>query len=287
MPSSSRDGPLAVPDRPGDEFRQIEGVRVRLRMHEKPGARKLLLTNALPLSIRTWDTLWDELSQEFALLAIDLPGFGLSESRADLLSPSRMAAFLAGAIRALSWDAPIVVGADIGAPVALALAQAQPELLAGIVVCDGPGFYPPHFAPDLALAMRSRVFRALAGALAVPNLYLWQVLWRARRKAPPSAEVLREYRLVNARRDHFANTMAFLSSYPRELAQIGERLGDIRVPCLALWGAEDRFVPPINGKRLAERIPGARFHAFPGCGHFCHEDAGRGFVEAIREWAPA
>jgi pimeloyl-ACP methyl ester carboxylesterase len=45
------------------------------------------------------------------------------------------------------------------------------------------------------------------------------------------------------------------------------RLGEIRVPTLALTGDADRLVPVENSRRLVESIPGARLALLPGAGH--------------------
>ena len=65
------------------EYTTVDGVRIRYRMQRRQGAPKLLLINSLPQSIRCWDAHWEELATTFELLAIDMPGFGLSESRPD------------------------------------------------------------------------------------------------------------------------------------------------------------------------------------------------------------
>lgn len=43
-----------------------------------------------------------------------------------------------------------------------------------------------------------------------------------------------------------------------------ERLGEIRVPTLVTAGAADVLIPPRYGQRVAELIPGAAYHEFPG-----------------------
>ena len=58
----------------------------------------------------------------------------------------------------------------------------------------------------------------------------------------------------------------------------------IRVPTLVIAGDEDRVYPPGATRELAERIPGARFVEFKGCGHLSNlEQPGR-FNEAVLEF---
>lgn len=47
-----------------------------------------------------------------------------------------------------------------------------------------------------------------------------------------------------------------------------ERLAQIRIPTLLLWGANDRIVTPAYGQRFANSIPDARFELVNEAGHF-------------------
>ena len=63
-----------------------------------------------------------------------------------------------------------------------------------------------------------------------------------------------------------------LASY-YEQARAGSRfdasgeVGRITSPTLVIHGAEDRYVPPVNARSLAEAIPNARLRVLEGAGH--------------------
>ena len=44
-------------------------------------------------------------------------------------------------------------------------------------------------------------------------------------------------------------------------------LAELRLPTLVLGGAEDRVVPPENGRRIAGRVPGLERVEIPETGH--------------------
>lgn len=48
---------------------------------------------------------------------------------------------------------------------------------------------------------------------------------------------------------------------------IGDRLGDIKVPALLVWGQEDTITPAFVGEQFKERLPIARLHILEKCGH--------------------
>ena len=53
------------------------------------------------------------------------------------------------------------------------------------------------------------------------------------------------------------------------------RLHTIRQPTLIMHGEKDRLVSPLNARRMARRIPGARLRLIAGAGHLHHRDRPR------------
>ena len=46
-----------------------------------------------------------------------------------------------------------------------------------------------------------------------------------------------------------------------------DRLGDVGLPTLIVWGAQDHLVPPADALGYARRIDGSRLEVFDRCGH--------------------
>jgi pimeloyl-ACP methyl ester carboxylesterase len=61
-------------------------------------------------------------------------------------------------------------------------------------------------------------------------------------------------------------------------------LPSIRVPTLALAGAEDRTAPPAVMQKMAERIPGARYACLPGAGHIANVEQPDAFNRAVLDF---
>jgi pimeloyl-ACP methyl ester carboxylesterase len=80
---------------PQVRFRTIDGVRIRYADNgSSTGKPTVILTSPWPESIYAFAPMWATLPQPARLFAIDLPGFGASERREDLLSPQAMGEFL-------------------------------------------------------------------------------------------------------------------------------------------------------------------------------------------------
>jgi pimeloyl-ACP methyl ester carboxylesterase len=71
-------------------FRTVSGVRVRFAESTGPSAPSILLTSPWPESVYAFAPIWPSLASVARLVAVDLPGFGRSERRGDLLSRVRL-----------------------------------------------------------------------------------------------------------------------------------------------------------------------------------------------------
>ena len=71
------------------------------------------------------------------MVAIDLPGFGHSDGRLELIAPDAMGTFLARLIEEWGLGAPHVVGPDVGTAAALFLAANAPDHVTSLTVGGG------------------------------------------------------------------------------------------------------------------------------------------------------
>lgn len=267
------------------EHLTVGGHTLRLARVHQGDRPALVMTNAFPQSIRCWESLWDRLATHFDLVAVDLPGFGMSEGDAEVMRPSAQAEVLVGVLDALEIERAFIVGPDVGAPVALWLASDHPARVLGINVYDGPGTWPTDFAPALGSAVRSGLVRWL-GARPPIRRFLMQQNFAAAKGAgyhhfEPSEAAVEEYRAICFDPVKHRNGIAFLGSYARELPELEARLPTVDVPVLITWGAHDQFVRPSNADRLHALLPNSELTVFDDAGHFSHEDADEVWLERL------
>ena len=94
--------------------------------------------------------MWATLAEHARLFAVDLPGFGASERRDDLLSPRAMGGFLARLIAEADLGRPHIVAPDVGTSAALFAAAAHPERIASVIVGTGGAAVPLELGEPLA-----------------------------------------------------------------------------------------------------------------------------------------
>jgi pimeloyl-ACP methyl ester carboxylesterase len=119
---------------PQVRFRAVDGIRIRYA--DTGGLQKpaVVLTSPWPESVYAFTSMWASLSGHARLFAVDLPGFGASERREDLMSPRAMGGFLAQLIDEADLGTPHIVAPDVGTAAALFAAAAHPERVASVTV---------------------------------------------------------------------------------------------------------------------------------------------------------
>jgi pimeloyl-ACP methyl ester carboxylesterase len=260
---------------PQARFRTIDGVRIRYA--DSGGLQKpaVVLTSPWPESIYAFTPMWAQLSEHARLFAVDLPGFGGSERREDLLSPRVMGEFLAQLIAEADLGGPHIVAPDVGTAAALFAAAAHPERIASLIVGTG------------GVAVPIQLGEPLASWVLDPDLDKY-------RKMDPRVIVktamdtidggirddIRADYLACYDGDRFAESMRYVRRYPEELPVLAGLLSQITVPVTIINGRHDRVVPLSNAEFLDQRLPTSRL-VIIDAGHFVWEEEPAKYAAAV------
>jgi pimeloyl-ACP methyl ester carboxylesterase len=260
------------------QFRVIDGLSVRFAESEHRDDHALLLS-PWPESLLAFVPTWARLAEHTHLVAIDLPGFGRSQRRDELLSPRAMGDFLVRAADAFGLDNPHVVGPDVGTAAALFSAALHPGRLRSLVVGSGGAAVPLQLgsalkdwvdAPDLNTFRGTDPRRIVAGALASIERY----------QLP---EAVREDYLSCYEGDRMVESMRYVRAYPAELPVLRDLLPQIQTPVQIIAGRHDQAVPPVNAEFLDQRLPKSKFDLLDA-GHFTWEDAADDYAALVTRW---
>lgn len=66
--------------------------------------------------------------------------------------------------------------------------------------------------------------------------------------------------------------------------RLDERLGEIHVPTLVMWGKQDQLLPVESGERYANGIAGAKLVTFDKCGHVPADEHTQEWLTAIGDF---
>ena len=261
------------------EYRTVDGLRIRYAESDSSASQHLVLTSPWPESLYAFDRMWPRLSGMARLLAIDLPGFGRSERRADLLSPMAMSDFL---IRLLDeWDIrdPHLICPDVGTPAALFAAARHPGRIRSLVVGSAGTAFPLEVtgvlkdlieAPDID-AFRSQDPQALVQGLVAPL-----------GPDAPAGDIIADY-VESSRGDRFAESARYVRGYPEQLPLLADLLPQIFTPVQIITGRNDPIVPVANAEFLHARLPNSRLDVLDA-GHLAWEEAPAEYGAIIAAW---
>src|SRR5262245_45880802 len=140
---------MPTTDIPPLEVRTVDGVRIRYADSGRTDGPTVLLTSPWPESLYAFAPIWATLAEHARLFAIDLPGFGGSERREDLLSPRAMGGFLARVVDEAELGRPHIVAPDVGTSAALFAAADHPERIASVIVGTGGAAMPLQLGEPL------------------------------------------------------------------------------------------------------------------------------------------
>lgn len=246
-----------------------------------------LLVHGIGSSKTTWRALCAGLADSFTYYAIDLPGAGESPAPPEFdYSLENLAIVVKDFIVSKDLQHLTLIAHSFGAGVALlSLIGADDRFLKRIkCVCVLDGICYPQTMPSFVRALRSPVFGALLTELVPSNFQTRTVLESCYYdKSRITAEQVRRYGRMLSRPDvRHALRKTARQIDPNQLAKYVPLLSSINLPCLLIWGREDRIVPIQNGLRLQRDLPIAEIKIINNCGHMPHEECSRETVEALK-----
>lgn len=215
------------------------------------GTPTLLLLHGYGESAVTWQGVFDRLARRHAALAVDLPGFGLSDKPDGPYDYPTQLGRLEALVDALEGPV-VVVGHSMGGQLAAGLALSRPERVRAAVLVAPAG-------DSVGLGGLADSLGA-SGAAAIG---WWEAArsWALPVHAPAWVDdgPLAGY-------DPLADP-AYRTAATRVVAEfdftaLRERFPEIRQPVLLLWGTLDPVVPYAVGERLARTIPCTRLVTF-------------------------
>lgn len=264
-----------------ERFIQVDGLKIRY-LEEGEGRAILLLHGAsLGSSADVWEQNLKPLaSHGFRVIAFDQPGFGLSDNPQDY-SVSYRRRFILKFMDALGIDRACLIGHSQAGGMVVRLALEEPGRASQVIVVATGSLLPP-----LPESGAGRAREGEEGGDAPPTLEDTRRLLENNlfHKSLITPGVVKKRQRMSVGK----NFAAFVArSKAREAEKEGtplwQRLKEVSVPLLMLYGAQDRGSAAKRCALLKEKERGLKVEAIENAGHLLMWDAGKVFNQKVLE----
>ena len=261
-----------------DHYLDVNGLRLHYVEWGDRAAPPLLLLHGMASFARIWHLIAPAFAADYRVLALDWRGHGDSAwAPSGEYRYQRYLSDLDGLISALALDDLAIVGHSLGAWIALCYAGQAPERLRALVAADFRiGFTPEEL--EQARAQSRRPPRDFATAAEILDRF-------AASLAPVAASDALIRRLgQHAVKQNAAGRWAFkfdraaLAAAPFDPWPL---FSSLRVPILALRGAQSPLMSHDAIVRVGQTIPGVRIAAIAGAYHHPFLDRPDPFIRAV------
>lgn len=237
---------------------------------EPEGAPAILLVHGLGGCWQNWIENIPHLARRHRVVALDLPGFGSSPMPASWdISIPNYGQLVAEFCDEIGLDDTVIVGHSMGGFVSAEAVINDPARFERLALISAAGISSARLRREpteafaravtastpLVVALQTHTFRRpRARAMAFRGM--------ARHPHRLRPELLWEFFDGGIRGDGFSDALTSLAGY-----DILDRLEEVELQTLIVWGRNDYVVPPADAAQYARRLRNSKTVIFADCGH--------------------
>jgi len=229
----------------------------------------LLFASSLGTTHAMWDPQAEALSGDFRVLRYDHRGHGGSPAPPGPYTIEDLAGDALALLDELGIERATFVGLSIGGAVAVTAALRAPERFERLVLASTAAhFPPPEQWQERAATVRAQGVEAVADAA----LERWLTP-----EAPGELRDRLRAMLLSTPREGYAACCEALGGYDAR-----GRLAELRMPVVAIAGADDPTTPPAALQAIVDEVPDGRLHVIESARHICNVERAEEFNRVIR-----
>lgn len=255
-------------------FIRVGDVRAHYLESENRGGLNLLLIHGLGGSVESWKEVLRPLSESFHLVAVDLPGHGLSDKPRASYEIDYFASFICSFMKGMELGSTILAGHSMGAMIAIKAYAICPERIKRLILIDAAG----------VSETAAKIIREYMGdgwtLERLKKLYSERIIGRLGKL---DEKRLRKMLVERSKQPALHAYLKSLNAISKPLSE--EDFRRISAPTLIIWGSDDKLTPLTDGIKLSRLIPFSKLVVIEGAGHSPHSEAPEKFVEATLEFS--
>jgi len=240
----------------------------------------IVFLHGLGGSQSTWASVLGHFAETYRVAAVDLPGHGASDKPSPAstdYSISGIAAKLGEFLEKLELAPSILIGHSLGGATALQLALDRPKLVRALVLVDSAA---------LGLEINGELLDRVESAPSRDEARRLLELFFQDRRFVLERGIDEMYAARNAPGADDAVKAIAASAFTRrgQNLVLADRLGELEVPVLVVWGELDRVIPSTHAVATPTAIPTAWLEIMEGVGHVPQIEAAPAFAAIVNRW---
>ena len=240
----------------------------------------IVFLHGLGGSQSTWASVLGHFAETYRVAAVDLPGHGASDKPSPAstdYSISGIAAKLGEFLEKLELAPSILIGHSLGGATALQLALDRPKLVRALVLVDSAA---------LGLEINDELLDRIESAPSRDEARRLLELFFEDRRFVLERGINDMHAARNALGADDAVKAIAASAFTRrgQNLVLVDRLGELEVPLLVIWGELDRVIPSRHAVAAVTALPTAWLEIMEGVGHVPQVEAAPAFAEIVNRW---
>jgi pimeloyl-ACP methyl ester carboxylesterase len=273
---------------PPSTFIDALGMQVHVRdegPREDPSP--IVLLHGTGSSLHAWESWARALVPRRRVIRFDLAGFGLTGPSPDgtysLDDDVRLVVVM---LDKLGVRRCVLGGNSLGGAIAWRTALAHPARVEKLILVDAGG-YPPH-PTSIPLGFRlARLARLPLVSMPLEHTLPRSLVEQGFRSVYGDPEKVTQEQIDRSVEltQRAGNRRALLArAAQRRTGILAERIPELKLPTLILWGGNDRLIPPEDAERFHREIFGSTLVIFEDLGHAPEEEDPARTVAAVKQF---
>ena len=266
---------------PDSKFVHVKGMDVHYR--DVGSGPVLVLLHGMFASLHTWEKWIEVLQNDFRVIALDNPNYGITGPHPEPMRPGIYSDFLKEFLDALDIQECMMCGNSLGGWMTWEFTSRFPERVKKIILIDSAGYL---FFPTVTLMLLALPFAVQANRfIRAPRFFIKRVL----KSVYGNPQLVKEETvdLYHTLLMRPGNMVAATKVVHFIRNQVGFRTGNIKKiqqPALVMWGEKDRWIPLRHVKSFMRNLVNGQSVTYPDLGHVPMEENPDACVEDARKF---
>ncbi|EQA43439.1 alpha/beta hydrolase family protein [Leptospira broomii serovar Hurstbridge str. 5399] len=266
-------------------FIEVMGMQAHVRDEgPREDRNPIVLIHGTASSLHTWDGWVRELKSSRRVIRFDLPGFGLTGPSPDnRYSLDLYSKFVISLLHKLEVKRSVIVGNSLGGSIAWYTALLHPIRFEKLILVDSSGYNYQSTSVPLAFRIaKIPILRNIANNVLPRSIVASSVKNTYGNPSKVTEEQIDRYYDLALRE---GNRKALTERFKQmPMGEMENRIHELNIPTLILWGNLDRLIPPSNAERFHKDIAKSKLVIFNELGHIPQEEDPLNTVKAVKEF---